>query len=136
MKIASLENWSRQTCLSLAVIANNIKFLAHPLSQVILADLWMGGLRMRKNPGFKIVIGLLFPPSIATLDFKTKEELELMPQTEEEAQDRDDSDSNSSRSSSRSSSRRSSLRDSLSSLEGGGNTEPITSSIRRKIKLT
>ena len=97
MKIASLENWSRQTCLSLAVIANNIRFLAHPLSQVILADLWMGGLRMRKNPGFKIVIGLLFPPSIATLDFKTKEELELMPQTEEEAQDRDDSDSNSSR---------------------------------------
>ena len=24
---ASLENWSRQTCLSLAVIANNLKFL-------------------------------------------------------------------------------------------------------------
>ena len=31
---ASLDNWSRQTCLSLAVIANNLKFLAHPLSQV------------------------------------------------------------------------------------------------------
>ena len=61
----------------------------------------MGGLRMRKNPGFKIVLGLLFPPSITYLEFKTKEELELMPQTEEEAQDREDSDSNSSRSSSR-----------------------------------
>ena len=94
---ASLDNWSRQTCLSLAVIANNVRFLAHPLSQVILADLWMGGLRMRKNPGFKIILGLLFPPTIAHLEFKTKEELELMPQTEEEAQDRDDSDSNSSR---------------------------------------
>ena len=52
---------------------------------------------MRKNPGFKIILGLLFPPTIAHLEFKTKEELELMPQTEEEAQDRDDSDSNSSR---------------------------------------
>ena len=92
-----MDNWSRQTCLSLAVIANNVRFLAHPLSQVILADLWMGGLRMRKNPGFKIILGLLFPPTIAHLEFKTKEELELMPQTEEEAQDRDDSDSNSSR---------------------------------------
>lgn len=59
-------------------------FLAHPISQAILADLWMGGLRMRKNPVFKIIIGLFFPPSIAKLEFKTREELELMPQTEEE----------------------------------------------------
>merc|ERR1711997_504156 len=43
---ASLENWSRQTCLSLAELANHRKFLAHPLSQIILGDLWMGGLRM------------------------------------------------------------------------------------------
>ena len=62
------------------------RFLSHPLSQVILADLWMGGLRMRKNPGFKIILGLLFPPTIAKLEFKTREELELMPQTEEELQ--------------------------------------------------
>ena len=81
---ASLENWSRQTCLSLAVLANNRRFLAHPLSQIILGDLWMGGLRMRKNPGFKIILGLLLPPTIAQLEFKTKEELDLMPQTEEE----------------------------------------------------
>lgn len=121
---ASLENWSRQTCLSLAVMAQHLRFLSHPLSQVILADLWMGGLRMRKNPGFKIFLGLLFPPTIAKLEFKTREELELMPQTEEELQDRDDSDSNSSASSSSTSSRRSSLQgndfDSLSSLEMGG----------------
>jgi hypothetical protein len=60
---------------------------------------------------------------IAYLDFKTKEELELMPQTEEEMQDRDDSDSNSSGSSSSTCSRRSSFHgndiDSLSSLELG-----------------
>ena len=46
----------------------------------------MGGLRMRKNPGFKIILGLMFPPTIAKLEFKTREELELMPQTEEELQ--------------------------------------------------
>ena len=40
-----------------AVLANNRKFLAHPLSQIILGDLWMGGLHMRKNPGFKIILG-------------------------------------------------------------------------------
>ena len=97
-----------------------LSFLAHPLSQAILADLWMGGLRMRKNPVFKIILGkqqemninvidfvyfdtalfihvhvyvslgyvsgLFFPPSISKLEFKTREELELMPQTEEELQ--------------------------------------------------
>ena len=46
----------------------------------------MGGLRMRKNPIFKIIMGLFFPPSILKLEFKTREELELMPQTEEELQ--------------------------------------------------
>ena len=60
------------------------RFIAHPISQALLADLWMGGLRMRKNPVFKIILGLLFPPSIGKLEFKTREELELMPQTEEE----------------------------------------------------
>ena len=83
---ASMDNWSRHTCLKLAVTANNLRFLAHPLSQAILADLWMGGLRMRKNPGFKIALGLVLFPTILQLEFKTREELELMPQTEEELQ--------------------------------------------------
>ena len=121
---ASLDNWSRYTCLKLAVTADNLKFLAHPLSQAILADLWMGGLRMRKNPLFKIAIGLIIPLTILQLEFKTREELELMPQTEEELQDRDDRESSSSStSSSSSSSRRSSVNhndlDSLSSVEMG-----------------
>ena len=81
---ASLENWSRQTCLKLAVMARNLRFLAHPISQSILADLWMGGLRMRKNPGFKIIFCLICAPAIVKLDFKTREELQLMPQTEQE----------------------------------------------------
>ena len=33
------------------------RFLAHPVSQAILGDLWMGGLRMRKNTALKIVLG-------------------------------------------------------------------------------
>ncbi|XP_059081116.1 transient receptor potential cation channel trpm-like isoform X3 [Tigriopus californicus] len=154
---AALDNWSRKTCLSLAVIAKNLSFLAHPISQAILADLWMGGLRMRKNPVFKIIIGLFFPPSIAKLEFKTREELELMPQTEEELhaiemlgteeflsmfqwfmKDREDSDSNSSNSSN-ATSRRSSFHappvidiDSDSSLELG-RFRAKSDTIRREI---
>lgn len=51
-----LQNWSGQTCLSLAVSANHRPLLAHPCSQIILADLWMGGLRTRKNTNLKVII--------------------------------------------------------------------------------
>ncbi|XP_069671775.1 transient receptor potential cation channel trpm isoform X1 [Periplaneta americana] len=79
-----LQNWSGQTCLSLAVAANHRALLAHPCSQIILADLWMGGLRTRKNTNLKVILGLMCPIYIAKLEFKSKEELQLMPQTEEE----------------------------------------------------
>ncbi|KAL3288297.1 hypothetical protein HHI36_002745 [Cryptolaemus montrouzieri] len=79
-----LQNWSGQTCLSLAVAANHRALLAHPCSQIILADLWMGGLRTRKNTNLKVILGLLFPIYILNLEFKSKEELQLMPQTTEE----------------------------------------------------
>ncbi|XP_028025210.1 transient receptor potential cation channel trpm isoform X2 [Bombyx mandarina] len=79
-----LQNWSGQTCLSLAVTANHRALLAHPCSQIILADLWMGGLRTRKNTNLKVILSLLCPLYILRLEFKSKEELQLMPQTEEE----------------------------------------------------
>ncbi|KAK6630175.1 hypothetical protein RUM44_005731 [Polyplax serrata] len=79
-----LQNWSGQTCLSLAVAANHRALLAHPCSQIILADLWMGGLRTRKNTNLKVILGLICPPYICQLEFKSKEELQSMPQTEEE----------------------------------------------------
>ncbi|KAI8420339.1 hypothetical protein MSG28_008865 [Choristoneura fumiferana] len=79
-----LQNWSGQTCLSLAVAANHRALLAHPCSQIILADLWMGGLRTRKNTSLKVILSLLCPLYILYLEFKSKEELQLMPQTEEE----------------------------------------------------
>ncbi|XP_036218610.2 transient receptor potential cation channel trpm isoform X6 [Bactrocera oleae] len=92
-----LHSWSNQSCLSLAVAANHRALLAHPSSQVILADLWMGGLRTRKNTNIKVILGLLIPIYIRHLDFKSKEELQQMPQTEEEHLenqnlDNDDSD--------------------------------------------
>lgn len=44
----------------------------------------MGGLRTRKNTNIKVILGLFFPIYIYKLEFKSKEELQLMPQTEEE----------------------------------------------------
>ncbi|XP_015190777.1 PREDICTED: transient receptor potential cation channel trpm isoform X4 [Polistes dominula] len=95
---SELQNWSGQTCLSLAVTANHRPLLAHPCSQIILADLWMGGLRTRKNTNLKVVLGLLFPVYISRLEFKSREELQLMPQTQEEhlialEDEKEDSDS-------------------------------------------
>ncbi|XP_059155365.1 transient receptor potential cation channel subfamily M member 3-like isoform X3 [Physella acuta] len=79
-----LKNFSEQTCLGLAVIANHRQFIAHTCCQVLLNDLWIGGLRMRKNTSLKVILGIIFPPYLFALDFKSKEELQLMPQTMEE----------------------------------------------------
>lgn len=49
-----LKNFSEQTCLGLAVIANHRQFIAHTCCQVLLNDLWIGGLRMRKNTSLKV----------------------------------------------------------------------------------
>jgi hypothetical protein len=57
------------------------EFLAHSCCQMLLADLWYGGLRIRHNSNLKVLLGLIFPPFIAFLEFKTKDELLLQPQT-------------------------------------------------------
>lgn len=49
-----LKNWSNLTCLKLAVAAKHRDFIAHTCSQMLLTDMWMGRLRMRKNPGLKV----------------------------------------------------------------------------------
>ncbi|CAC5414386.1 TRPM3 [Mytilus coruscus] len=79
-----LKNFSDQTCLSLAVAANHRAFIAHTCCQQLLNEMWMGGLQMRKNSSLKVIMGVLFPPAILWLDFKSREELQLMPQTMEE----------------------------------------------------
>uniref|UniRef100_A0A0K0EJ92 LSDAT_euk domain-containing protein n=1 Tax=Strongyloides stercoralis TaxID=6248 RepID=A0A0K0EJ92_STRER len=76
-----LKYWGNETNLSLAVVANNKQFIAHPCCQMLLADLWHGGMRIRSNSNLKVIIGILFFPSIFTLEFKSREELMLQPQT-------------------------------------------------------
>ncbi|XP_050403200.2 transient receptor potential cation channel subfamily M member 3 isoform X3 [Patella vulgata] len=89
-----LKNFSEQTSLSLAMVANHREFIAHTCCQVLLNDLWIGGLRMRKNTTFKVIFGIFIPFTIGLLEFKSKEELQLMPQTmEEHLEDLADADS-------------------------------------------
>ncbi|KAK0422426.1 hypothetical protein QR680_007566 [Steinernema hermaphroditum] len=68
---AELPNWGHHTCLSLAVIGNHKQFLAHPCCQILLAELWHGGLRIRSQSNLKVIVAILFPPSILLLNFKT-----------------------------------------------------------------
>ncbi|XP_042218269.1 transient receptor potential cation channel trpm-like [Homarus americanus] len=84
-----LRNWSKQTCLSLAVAVNHRALLSHTCCQILLADLWLGGLRTRKNTNIKVMLSLLVPPLILVLGFRSREELKTMPQTREEHQDDD-----------------------------------------------
>jgi len=49
-----LKHWSRQTCLGLAVTAKHREFIAHPSVQLLINDLWMGGLNERKNSVLKV----------------------------------------------------------------------------------
>ncbi|KAB7493931.1 Transient receptor potential cation channel trpm [Armadillidium nasatum] len=79
-----LKNWSKKTCLALAVAVNHRAFLSHPCCQILLADLWLGGLRTRKSTNVKVILGLIFPPLILFLGFRSNEELRSMPQTCEE----------------------------------------------------
>ncbi|XP_025077050.1 transient receptor potential cation channel subfamily M member 3-like isoform X4 [Pomacea canaliculata] len=93
-----IKTFSEQTNLSLAVAANHRQFIAHTACQVLLNDLWIGGMRMRKNTSLKVILGILFPPYMLALDFKSREELQLMPQTMEEHLDElEDSDAGSQR---------------------------------------
>uniref|UniRef100_A0A0N4ZFJ0 LSDAT_euk domain-containing protein n=1 Tax=Parastrongyloides trichosuri TaxID=131310 RepID=A0A0N4ZFJ0_PARTI len=71
MLTTELPNWGHHTCLSLAFLANNKEFLAHPCCQVLLAELWYGGLRFRSQSNIKVIAAVLFPPTILLLDFKS-----------------------------------------------------------------
>uniref|UniRef100_A0A8C6SPQ4 Transient receptor potential cation channel, subfamily M, member 1b n=1 Tax=Neogobius melanostomus TaxID=47308 RepID=A0A8C6SPQ4_9GOBI len=81
MKLLTYElvNWSNSTCLKLAVAAKQRDFIAHTCSQMLLTDMWMGCLRIGKNPGlspsfFQVILGIIFPPLILLLDFRIGDE--------------------------------------------------------------
>ncbi|KJH49866.1 hypothetical protein DICVIV_03977 [Dictyocaulus viviparus] len=104
-----LTNWGNETCLSLAALNKNRQFLAHPCCQLLLSDLWQGGLHLRNNANMKnmrnsetkaleekdneILGSLIIPIGIFMMEYKTKEELMLQPHTfAEHLEENSDSD--------------------------------------------
>ncbi|XP_053318984.1 transient receptor potential cation channel subfamily M member 1, partial [Spea bombifrons] len=86
-----LKNWSNSTCLKLAVAAKHRDFIAHTCSQMLLTDMWMGRLRMRKNPGLKVILGILLPPTILFLEFRSQDDLSFHTSKEyEEGKEKED----------------------------------------------
>ncbi|XP_029378315.1 transient receptor potential cation channel subfamily M member 1-like [Echeneis naucrates] len=90
MKLLTYElvNWSNSTCLKLAVAAKQRDFIAHTCSQMLLTDMWMGCLRIGKNPGLKVILGIIFPPLILLLDFRLGDD--HTPGGKEEGKDKED----------------------------------------------
>ncbi|XP_043932306.1 transient receptor potential cation channel subfamily M member 7 [Protopterus annectens] len=78
-----LKNWSNSTCLKLAVSSRLRPFVAHTCTQMLLSDMWMGRLNMRKNSWYKVILSILIPPAILLLEYKTKEEMSHIPQSED-----------------------------------------------------
>ncbi|XP_030621168.1 transient receptor potential cation channel subfamily M member 1b [Chanos chanos] len=85
-----LKNWSNSTCLKLAVAAKHRDFIAHTCSQMLLTDMWMGTLRMGKNPGLKVIFGIIFPPLILLLDFRLGDDMVYQSSSDEDAKEKED----------------------------------------------
>ncbi|KAM6937515.1 transient receptor potential cation channel subfamily M member 1b [Xenentodon cancila] len=93
MKLLTYElvNWSNSTCLKLAVAAKQRDFIAHTCSQMLLTDMWMGSLRIGKNPGLKVILGIIFPPLILLLDFRIGDDASYQkPGDKEKGKDKDE----------------------------------------------
>ncbi|XP_076143884.1 transient receptor potential cation channel subfamily M member 7 isoform X1 [Alosa pseudoharengus] len=88
-----LKNWSNSTCLKLAVSSHLRPFVAHTCTQMLLSDMWMGRLNMRKNSWYKVILSILVPPAILLLEYKTKAEMSHIPQSQD-AHQMEDSDHN------------------------------------------
>ncbi|XP_036847247.2 transient receptor potential cation channel subfamily M member 6 isoform X3 [Manis javanica] len=78
-----LKNWSNSTCLKLAVSGGLRPFVSHTCTQMLLTDMWMGCLKMRKNSWLKVIVSILLPPTILTLEFKSKAEMSHVPQSQD-----------------------------------------------------
>ncbi|XP_041444214.1 transient receptor potential cation channel subfamily M member 7 isoform X4 [Xenopus laevis] len=90
-----LKNWSNSTCLKLAVSSRLRPLVAHTCTQMLLSDMWMGRLNMRKNSWYKVILSILVPPTILMLEYKTKAEMAHIPQSQDALQmAMDDSENN------------------------------------------
>ncbi|XP_045636986.1 transient receptor potential cation channel subfamily M member 6 isoform X5 [Ursus americanus] len=78
-----LKNWSNSTCLKLAASGRLRPFVSHTCTQMLLTDMWTGRLKMRKNSWLKIIISILFPPTILSLEFKSRAEMSHVPQSQD-----------------------------------------------------
>ncbi|XP_072618732.1 transient receptor potential cation channel subfamily M member 6 isoform X1 [Vulpes vulpes] len=78
-----LKNWSNSTCLKLAASGRLRPFVSHTCTQMLLTDMWTGRLKMRKNSWLKIIISILFPPTILSLEFKSRAEMSHVPQPQD-----------------------------------------------------
>uniref|UniRef100_A0A3Q3VPH4 non-specific serine/threonine protein kinase n=1 Tax=Mola mola TaxID=94237 RepID=A0A3Q3VPH4_MOLML len=81
-----LKNWSNSTCLKLAVSSHLRPFVAHTCTQMLLSDMWMGRLNMRKNSWYKVILSILVPPTILLLEYKSKAEMAHIPQSQDDHQ--------------------------------------------------
>ncbi|XP_033107562.1 transient receptor potential cation channel subfamily M member 7-like [Anneissia japonica] len=66
-------NWSRYSCLSLAVRASHMKFVAHQCCQAHMNDIWVGKLLTRK--AYKVLLCCIFPPFLFGIKYKSRKEI-------------------------------------------------------------
>ncbi|KAM9311885.1 transient receptor potential cation channel subfamily M member 7-like [Gastrophryne carolinensis] len=78
-----LSNWSKSTCLKLAVLGKVRTFISHACTQKLLTDMWMGRLNLRKNSWLKVILGILLPPIIPLFEYKTKAQMSHIPLSED-----------------------------------------------------
>ncbi|XP_069839530.1 transient receptor potential cation channel subfamily M member 7-like isoform X2 [Dendropsophus ebraccatus] len=74
-----LSNWSQSTCLKLAVSGKLRTFVSHACTQKLLTDMWMGRLNLRKHSWYKVILGILVPPIIPLLGYKSKAQMSHIP---------------------------------------------------------
>ena len=84
-----LTQWSRQNCLRLAFACGHRDLLAHPCSQWILSDMWMGGLRTRRSTNLKILGGIFCLPLVLTFEFDTNDVNQMTSLTGDDDSDTD-----------------------------------------------
>ncbi|GMT27839.1 hypothetical protein PFISCL1PPCAC_19136, partial [Pristionchus fissidentatus] len=71
---AELADWGNHTCISLAVLANNKKFLAHECCQMLLAEQWHGSLKVKSNSNLRVVAAIFLPILALFLSFKSEKD--------------------------------------------------------------
>ncbi len=84
--VREMPNWSYRTCLELAFRGRNYRVLSHQCAQLVLEDLWLGGLSSRRHNTIYWKIFLLFilpflpflvfPLKSSFLEFKSKRDIE------------------------------------------------------------